>query len=191
VAERTGTVDIALLAFGAVGGIESGITTGENFNIGRLTRPSTKGRAFLAHPRVYCKDLGVFLPIKAAREFFDVRRMKTFFACRESCCPRGVQDMLSEPRKHFVATRVREVQRISSVPGSLRRQIYMEDFLRPATDLALQGTQVYPALEKQRKRLESWRGTLGAVAREEPLKSWSQPPSDRRKSRPSRASTQS
>ena len=38
VAEKTGTVGIALLAFGAVGGIESGITTGERFDAGTLMR---------------------------------------------------------------------------------------------------------------------------------------------------------
>lgn len=185
VAERTGTVGIALLAFGAVGGIESGITTGESFDFGRLTRPPKKGRAFLAHPRVYLRELGAFLPSKGARAFFDLRRMKTFFGCRERCCPRGLQDMLGDPRKHFVVTRAREVARVSSVPVTLRRQTYLEDFLRPATDLALQASRVYPELDKQRRRLESWRGTLSAVGRENPLKSWSQPPDGRRaRSRP-------
>jgi hypothetical protein len=180
VAERSGTIVIALLAFGAVGGIESGVTTGENFDFGRLTRPPKRGRAFLAHPRVYLKDLGIFLPAKAARFFFDLRGTKTFFGCRETCCPKGIQDMLGNPRRHFIVTRAHEVGRVSSVPVNLRRQIYMEEFLRPPTDLALQAAQLYPDLEKQRRRLESWRRTLGAVARENPLKTWSQAPDGRR-----------
>lgn len=185
VAEKTGTVGIALLAFGAVGGIESGITTGESFDFGRLTRPPKKGRAFLAHPRVYLKELGAFLPSEEAHGFFELRRMKTFFGCRERCCPRGLQDMLGNPRKHFVVTRAKEVARVSSVPVTLRRQTYLEDFLRPATDLALQASLLYPKLDKQGRRLESWRGTLGAVGRENPLKRWSQPPDGRRaRSRP-------
>ncbi len=188
VAERSGTVGIALLAFGAVGGIESGITTGESFDFGRLTRPPKKGRPFLAHPRVYLKDLGAFLPAKVARAFFDLRGTKTFFGCRETCCPRGLQDMLGNPRRHFIITRAQEVGRVSSVPVALRRQIYMDNFLRPATDLALQATRLYPGLESQRRRLESWRGTLGAVARENPLKSWSQAPDGRRARSRSKAS---
>ena len=146
VAEKTGTIGIALLAFGAVGGIE----------------------------------LGAFLERDSAREFFEIRRMKTYFVCRKDCCARGLQDMLGDPRKHFVATRAREIARVSSVPVPLRRQIYMEEFLRPATDLALQASQVFPSLEKDRRRLESWRGTLGAVVRENPLKSWSRTPNGRR-----------
>jgi hypothetical protein len=180
VAERTGTVGIALLAFGAVGGIECGITTGESFDYGRLRRPPKKGRPFLPHPRVYLKDLGAFMPVTAARVFFDLRNTKSFYGCRAACCPRGPQDMLTNPRKHFIATRSEEVRRLSSVPLPVRRQIYMEDFLRPATDLALQAVRVFPGLESQRRRLESWRGTLGAVIREKPAKSWSKAPDGRR-----------
>ncbi len=188
VAERCGTVGVALLAFGAVGGVESGITTGESFDFGRLARPPKKGRLFLAPPRVYLKELGVFLSAKAARAFFDLRGTKAFFACRERCCPRGVQDMLADSRRHFIHTRAQEVSRISSVPIGLRRQIYMEDFLRPATDRALQATRVYPELEAQRRRLESSRGTLGAVARDNPLKSWSGAPDGKRVRNGSKAS---
>ncbi len=180
VAERTGTIGIALLAFGAVGGIECGITTGEGFDISRLTAPPKKGGAFLAHPRVYLRELGAFLEVKRASPFFDLRRMKTFFGCRERCCPGGLQDMLGDPRRHFVFTRAQEVSRVSSVPVALRRLLYMDQFLRPATDLALQASRIYPALDKQRRKLESWRGTLGAIERENPLKSWSQPPDGRR-----------
>ena len=38
VAEHTGTVGVPLLAFGAVGGIESGVTLGERFSLDRYTR---------------------------------------------------------------------------------------------------------------------------------------------------------
>jgi len=181
VAERSGAVGIALLAFGAVGGIESGITTGENYDAVRLVKaPKKKVKPFLPPPRVYLKSLAAFLPVKEARKFFDLRGMKTFFGCRERCCPRGLADTLTDPRRHFVVTRAEEVARVSSVPSMLRRQIYMEEVLRPATDLALQASRAFPALEKQRRRLESWRGTLSAVSRENPLKSWSEPPSGRR-----------
>lgn len=180
VAERSGAVGIALLAFGAVGGIESGITTGESFDAGRLIKvPKKKAKPFLAPPRVYLKELAAFLPVKEARKFFDLRGMKTPFGCHERCCPRGLADMLTDPRRHFVVTRAQEVARVSSVPSTLRRQIYMEEVLRPATDLALQASRAFPALDKQRRRLESWRGTLSAVSRENPLKSWSEPPSGR------------
>lgn len=181
VAERSGAIGVALLAFGAVGGIESGITTGESFDATNLIRvPRTRGKPFLPPPRVYLKELAAFLEAKEARKFFDLRGMKSFFGCHERCCPQGLPDMLTNPRRHFITTRANEVSRLSSVPPTLRRQIYMEDFLRPATDLALQASNAFHSLEKHRRRLESWRGTLGAVARENPLKSWSEPPSGRR-----------
>ena len=39
VAERSGTIGVALMAFGAVGGIESGITLGERFDARTLAAP--------------------------------------------------------------------------------------------------------------------------------------------------------
>ena len=38
VAERVGTVGLALMAFGAVGGVESGVTLGERFNVRDLRK---------------------------------------------------------------------------------------------------------------------------------------------------------
>lgn len=62
VAERTGNVGLALLAFGAVGGIESGVSSGEKFDFSRLTRKYARQQAFAPHGRVYIPTLGVFLP---------------------------------------------------------------------------------------------------------------------------------
>ena len=47
VGEHTGTVGLALMAFGAVGGIESGITFGERFDVSALVKPRPAWRQVL------------------------------------------------------------------------------------------------------------------------------------------------
>lgn len=164
VAEHTGTVGVALLAFGAVGGIESGITYGERYDVSSLLNPPKGGNGFSPAPRVYLANLGAFVSRDQARELFENRQMKTLFACRVSgCCPRGAIDMTADPRRHFVLRRAGEVSYYSRPPEPVRAGLYLEEFLRPATDLALRGARVTPALDPTRRRLEGWRRTLGAL----------------------------
>jgi hypothetical protein len=166
VGERTGTIGVALLAFGAVGGIESGLTFGERFDVRPLLRAPTSNTPFLPPPRVYVAEIGAFLSRGQAETFFENRQMKITLGCRDTaCCRRGTSDTLRDPRRHFMIRRVSEVRSLSSAPESLRAQVYLDDFLRPATDLALRAVRVEPALEPTRKRLEGWRQTLGEMAK--------------------------
>jgi len=167
VAERTGTVGVALLAFGAAGAIESGITVGESFDVRRWSRVRPGAKPFLPPPRVYISELGIFLPPQLAKVFFENRHMKSSFACRNTdCCRRGAADMLADPRHHFVLTRVREVSWLSGLPSFIRPAQYLEEHLRPASDLAVKAAKVDPRLERDRDRIDAWRMTLGAMARE-------------------------
>jgi hypothetical protein len=107
--------------------------------------------------------------------------MKAAFGCHDTtCCRHGVVDMLHNPRRHFMIQRVGEVGRLSRAPESLRPQNYLEDFLRPATDLALKAARAEPTLEATRKRLEGWRQTLAAMARSGSIPSFAVAPEGRR-----------
>lgn len=164
VAEHSGIVGVALLAFGAVGGIESGITMTEGVNLdGYLNAPKPDAKPFVPPPRVYLHEIGAFLDRKKADTFFAVRGMKTAHGCQQGdCCPRGWRDMLLDPRRHFAGQRAREVAALSAVPETLRAGHYLENYLRPASDRALRAAEAEPTLTSARKRLESWRGTLSA-----------------------------
>lgn len=94
---------------------------------------------------------------------FSRRGMRAAHGCQNgNCCPRGWQDMQLEPRRHFLIRRAAEIAAISAAPESLRSGYYMENFLRPASDRAVRAAEVEPSLVSGRKRLDSWRGTLGA-----------------------------
>lgn len=166
VGEKTGTVGIALAAFGALGGVESGITMGEQFDFGRLARVPRDGRRFIPPSRIYLSKLGAFLTPAQAEKFFVGTQMRSRFGCTEACCSRGVRDTIADPRKHFLHSRMREVARLSQVPPSLRASVYMEEFLRPASDFAIAASRKEPKLEPHRKRLDGWRDTLGGLLSE-------------------------
>jgi hypothetical protein len=166
VAEHTGTVGVPLLAFGAVGGIESGLTLGERFDLSRYTRlDESNGKGFLPPPRVYLHSLGAFVSRDQATSFFGRRGMQSAHGCNDQrCCRHGWQDMVEDPRRHFVIRRNAEIAALSRVPPQLRANVYMNDFLRPASDAAVRAERAEPALASARKRLDSWRGALDVIA---------------------------
>jgi len=182
VAEHSGSVGVALLAFGAVGGIESGVTFTDTVNLdGLLRQPRPDNKPFSPPPRVYLHQLGAFVDANLAREFFAKRGMKALHGCQDTnCCPRGWSDMVQNPRRHFLRQRAREVAELTAMPESLRPGYYMENFLRPASDRAMRSADQEPSLARVRKRLDSWRGTLGADLEEHSGFSISLPAAGRR-----------
>lgn len=147
VAEKSGTVGLALLAFGAVGGIESGITVGEHFDANNLLSSRKSGKAFSPLARVYLHELQAFLSMKQARPLFENRTARAYLACKEDrCCPRGSDDTLENPKRHFLRRRTTEVARLSALPETLRAARYMEEILRPATDRMAKAVRLEPAL---------------------------------------------
>jgi hypothetical protein len=165
VGEFTGTAGVALLAFGAVGGIESGVTFGERFDVNALFKaPDPNATPFAPSPRVYLAPLGAFVKRSHYATLLATPSMRSLLGCRDStCCSRGPVDTDRDPRRHFLLQRQREVNEISRRPEPVRPGTYLEEFLRPATDYALRVAKVDPQLERVRKRLEDWRLTLGAM----------------------------
>lgn len=166
VAEHTGTVGLALLAFGAVGGIESGVTVGETFSSSTLLKPRDATSApFSPPPRLYLDRAGAFAPPASGNRLFESRAMIAALGCRDpGCCRRGVADMLKNPRRHFVIRRTAEVDRIGGVPPQLRANVYVADMLRPALLNIVRAARVLHELERVQHRLEGWHLTLTALA---------------------------
>jgi hypothetical protein len=170
VAERTGTVGLALMAFGGVSGVEGGLTIGERFDAGPLLRPPRPNTSpFSRAPRVYLPALGVFVERKQAERLFQNRQMKSALMCRDSgCCRNGTSSTIEDPRRHFLLQRAHEVADLSRVPETTRPTVYLENFLRPASDLVTRAAKLDGSLSGHRQRLEGWRTTLGKLAQTHP-----------------------
>lgn len=182
IAEKTGNLGLALLAFGAVTGVESGVSSGEQFNIGRFKARVRKGKAFSARPRVYIPDLGVFLTRDDAKRLFEDTKLR-HYACRDtSCCQHGFRSMLTDPRRHFAFTRMEEMATISAMPEQIRPTGYLQRTLRPADDhlaRALSHTSLSDSLinqlRKRQSRMHGWRKTLTELNRVLPPQTFSPP----------------
>jgi len=166
-----GLVGLSLLAFGVVGGVSHGITSGERFSCGHWKKVLTT-KPFAQGIRVYLPILDLMLPRVDAEKVFETgAKARTAFGCRNTaCCGRGVPDMLQAPARHFLYQRTREVAGLSQIPESLRPAQFLEEHLRPASDRALVAMSLalpeplQKKMASQSKRLNDLRVALGAYA---------------------------
>jgi hypothetical protein len=170
IAERTGNIGLALLAFGAVSGLESGITFGDKFDIGALRRPRSPSTGFVA-PRVYLSDLGLFVPKGAAQGMFKDHRLRGLLVCHSSACCAHAEDMVAQSRRHFAFSRMAEIAALNRPPAQQRPTEYLERMLRPATDrmarvlqLEIHDTKLRTKFENEQSKQAGWRFTLGELA---------------------------
>lgn len=181
VGEHTGAVGVGLMAFGALGGVESGITNVDHTDLAGWIRVPRASRGGGGEARAYLHQIAAFLVRSKARAMLEKPGMKAAHGCLDTaCCPRGWRDLLDNYREHFVHRRAAEVAAISIAPEDLRSGHYMENFLRPATDRAVRAAEIEPSLESSRKRLDSWRGTLGADLTTHTHPTFSRPAAGRR-----------
>jgi hypothetical protein len=164
VAERTGTVGLALLSYNVVGGIECGVTLGERFDAARLLHANRLAGAPYSNPgMVYLPALDAFVTRRESRNLLARRATKAAVGCRDAtCCRRGPDDMTRDHRRHGVIQRVREVVEIGSTPPHRRPERYL-DHVTNAGNLAVRLASAHPILEPTRRRLDSWRGTLSGL----------------------------
>lgn len=171
VAEKVGgLVGLALLALGAAGGVEHGVTVGERFEARAwsMKRPRGGGNA----QRVYIPTLDLFLTPNEAQTLFEAHGAKARFGCRDtSICPQGVADMLRRPGRYFAVQRMAQVAQLSQIPPSLRASEFVERQVRPLTDqavfasgLPLENNALQMKLQKNRARLDRLRPVLGSIA---------------------------
>lgn len=162
VAEKTGTVGLALAGFNAVGGIESSVTYGDRYDHNALTKPPSDGGR-IPSPRVYLQEVGALVPKSVALDLLERRGIKGRHQCDAACCPRGVTDTIADPRRHFVVSRADELARLSAIPDLVRPEQYLASWLRPASDRMIQLEKAEPALGAHRARLDRWRTALSTM----------------------------
>jgi hypothetical protein len=79
--------------------------------------------------------------------------------------------MLQAPAQHFLYQRTQQVAALGQIPESLRPSQFLEDHVRPASDTAVRAAALElpealkAKVEKQTKRLNAIRTTLGPYAR--------------------------
>jgi hypothetical protein len=131
-----GLPGLGVLAFGAVGGIAHGVTTQQNFKVAHWRRPPVAQSGGVSR-RVYFPQLDVLLKPKVAEVLLGTSRwIKGKCGCLDThCCPHGLRDMIGNPARHAIYQRAREIERLSKVPQSMRARQYLNENLRPVSDI--------------------------------------------------------
>jgi hypothetical protein len=182
-----GVIGLAVMAFGAAGGIAHGVTLGERFDASSWRKPR-KGGGFGPQRRVYVPAIDALLKPKEAEALISSSgRARGLFGCTDTrCCPRGIKDMLENPGRHFLYQRMKEIGGLSQVPEQLRPQRFLDTHLRPATDKALAAATIHweddvmaKKMQENRKRLDALRVALGHHAERMPPQSFANLPKTR------------
>jgi hypothetical protein len=170
IADHTGgVIGLSLLALGAAGGLVHGLTLSERFNSYTWRKAGGK-KGFSPATRVYLPSLDLHLSKKEAEALFSVSsRAKGLFGCADTdCCPRGIKDQVENPGRHFLYQRIAEVGALASIPQEMRPERFLDTTLRPMTDRALaaatinwENDKMAKKMQKNRKRLDALRVTLG------------------------------
>ncbi|MFM9887005.1 MAG: hypothetical protein ACKVQT_28590 [Burkholderiales bacterium] len=167
-----GLPGLSLLAFGAVGGIATGVALGERFDASPWHRLRVSSEGFSPLPRVYLPSVDLMLKPVEARQLFDRHiRLKAKFGCSDpDCCGRGLSDMLEKPARHFVVQRINQIADLSQHAESVRPAVFLDRIVRPMTDQALSLSKITGLdeelagrLSKHRHRLDATRVMLGKL----------------------------
>jgi hypothetical protein len=166
-----GLPGLGALAFGAVGGIAHGVTVQQNFKASRWRRPPVPGGGG-ASWRVYVSQLDLLLKPKMAAALLAASpRIKAMCGCRDThCCPHGPRDMLEHPARHAIYQRAREIERLSSVPQSLRAGQYLDQSVRRVSDdvariaaVPMSDEGLARALRKKQREMSQFRQTIAHI----------------------------
>jgi hypothetical protein len=133
-----------------------------NLNMNNLIRPpgrSDEDRPFARSPRVYIDRLGVFLVRDEAKKFMAAPGIRRQFACQDRPCCRQPEDMIEQPRRHFLHARAQQVTEIARVPSHMRPTVHL-DTIRRAADDATQAARINKRFEQEQRRLGEWRQAL-------------------------------
>lgn len=156
VMEHSGYVGLAMLAYGAVGGVEGGIADGDSFDIGGLRavpEPSDDG-GFGPPVRVFVPELFSYLLRADAEKFFANRLMRARYACDRTCCSgRGADESARHFRRHALHCKAELFDFLSKTPEHRRATVFVADLLKSAIVGLVQARAVVGVLDSPLRRL--------------------------------------
>ncbi|MDB5072844.1 MAG: hypothetical protein JWM87_3955 [Candidatus Eremiobacteraeota bacterium] len=125
---------LAALAFGALGGIVHGIGIGETFNNGTWKRrPTKRDQKGGAGTRILLPFLDRHLKPAQLKDVMDANGGRRLAACHDAtCCRRGYDDMIADPRGHYLRTRRSQMLALSQVSEFMRPNHFLREDLTKA-----------------------------------------------------------
>jgi hypothetical protein len=137
-----GLAALATAAFGAAGGVSHGLGEKERFDASDWNKPPTPaggGR----EKRLLIPGLDRLLSLKQVTLLMEAHGARKLLSCSDpSCCPRGLDDTLKNPKAHYLYQRARQFERISRIPEARRTQDFLARDLADAARTARQAAKL-------------------------------------------------
>lgn len=163
-----GMAGLAVLAFGAAGGIAHGAADKERFDGTSWLRPPKQGGGGGHEKRILVPGLDRLLSLKQMEQLMAVPNARRHLSCNDPfCCPRGFEDTVKNPKAHYLHQRRRLVEDLGKVPDTRRPQHFLDKQLavaersaRSAGKLKVEDEGLAKVLASSSERLEKAHAVL-------------------------------
>ena len=126
-----GLAALAIAAFGAAGGICHGVAEKERFDASNWAKPPKAGGGG-REKRVLIAPIDRLLSIKQVEALIAVPGARRMLSCHDrDCCPHGLEDMLKDPKAHYLHQRMRQISELGRVPDIRRARHFLDHELAP------------------------------------------------------------
>lgn len=162
-----GLASLGVAAFGAVTAVSHGVGEKERFDTGSWNSRPKKGGGGQSG-RLYLPGLDRQFKLKDAEEIMKARGGRRLLACHDhDCCPLGLEDMLRNPKGHFLTQRRKQLLDLENTPEQRRIERFLDHHLasadrtaRQVAKLKIDNQSITDALQKVSVRLDRMRGVL-------------------------------
>ncbi len=167
-----GLSGLAILAFGATGGIAHGLAEKERFDTSGWHKPPPppdpdKKRGGNAYS-VLLSGIDRLLKPDQAKLLINAPGARRLLSCsNRNCCPNGFEDTMRDPKGHYLRQRALQCEALSSVQEQRRTQDYLDNTLsaaarsaRQIAKLRIEDADMKKVTAKNAQRLERVRVVL-------------------------------
>lgn len=145
---------LGILSFGATGGICHGVAEKERFYPNYWRRPQKSGGGGRSSRRVYFANLDMYLSDEQASTLLATRSAKPLLGCRGTgCCPGGWEDMILNPKTHYLVQTTHRVCELGGIPDLRRADHFLAKQLAPSDRVARNAVRLRVPDQKILKRL--------------------------------------
>jgi hypothetical protein len=167
-----GLAAVAIAAFGAAGGICHGVAEKERFDASSWGKPPKAGGGG-REKRVLISAVDRLLSVKQLETLMAAPGARKALSCHDrDCCPHGLDDMLKNPKAHYLRQRARQIADLARVPDSRRVRHFLDRELAPAERAARNAVKLKVAddglvelLTRSSERLEKMHAVLEDLGR--------------------------
>lgn len=167
-----GLAAIAIAAFGAAGGICHGVAEKERFDASSWAKPPKAGGGG-REKRVLVGAVDRLLSVKQLETLMAAPGARKALSCQDRpCCPHGLDDMLKDPKAHYLRQRTQQIADLARVPDSRRVRHFLDQQLAPteraartAVKLKVADDSLIELLSRSSERLEKMHAVLEDLGR--------------------------